>query len=126
MHVSYDAAGPSLKKYGHLRVHSLLARERFPPHFQGSPLIAQFSSLGSLDERWLTNEFRGSLSAGLTTTGGQTLLCFALRCLPPQYDTHALLLPPSCIYPFAPWSPWSSALLILLDVPLITIFAGAG
>ncbi|KAL3159457.1 hypothetical protein ABBQ38_009882 [Trebouxia sp. C0009 RCD-2024] len=64
-------SGPALRKYGHLRVQALLAREKFPPHFQRSPLIAQFSSLGSLDERWLTNEFRGSLSAGLTSSGGR-------------------------------------------------------
>ncbi|KAL3157421.1 hypothetical protein ABBQ32_011893 [Trebouxia sp. C0010 RCD-2024] len=63
-------SGPALRTYGHLRVQSLLAREKFPSHFQRAPLIAQFSSLGSLDERWLTNEFRGSLSAGLTSSGG--------------------------------------------------------
>lgn len=79
--LSCNATGPALRKYGHLRVQSLLARERFPPYFQGSPLIAQFSSLGSLDERWLTKEFRGSLSAGLTSTGGQPanpLCCLTL------------------------------------------------
>ena len=117
--MSYNAAGPSLKKYGHLRVQSLLARESFPPHFQGSPLIAQFSSLGSLDERWLTNEFRGSLSAGLSTTGGQPV---ALLCLP-QHDTPAVaasvLHTPLCM------STLSLALLVLLDVPLITVFSGA-
>ena len=63
-------AGPALKKYGHLRVQALLARERFPPHFKGAPLLAQFSSLGSLDDKWLTQEFRGSLCAGQTTSGG--------------------------------------------------------
>ncbi len=65
--------GPALKKYGHLRVQALLARETFPAHFQGAPLVAQFSSLGSLDERWLSNEFRVSLSAGLSSSGGESL-----------------------------------------------------
>ena len=86
VYVSCNAAGPALKKYGHLRVQSLLAREAFPPHFQGSPLLAQFSSLGSLDERWLTNEFRGSLSAGLTSSRGQPLALLPL----PQPDILAV------------------------------------
>ncbi|KAL0031162.1 hypothetical protein WJX77_006853 [Trebouxia sp. C0004] len=64
-------SGPALKKYGHLRVQALLARETFPAHFQGAPLVAQFSSLGSLDERWLSKEFRVSLSAGLSSAGGK-------------------------------------------------------
>ena len=69
-------SGPALKKYGHLRVQALLARETFPAHFQGTPLVAQFSSLGSLDERWLSNEFRVSLSAGLSSSGGESLSLF--------------------------------------------------
>ena len=68
-----ECAGPALKKYGHLRVQALLAREKFPAHFQGAPLLAQFSSLGSLDERWLSNEFRASLAAGHSSTGGEIL-----------------------------------------------------
>lgn len=79
---SSNSAGPALRTYGHLRVQSLLAREKFPSHFQRAPLIAQFSSLGSLDERWLTNEFRGSLSAGLTSSGGELALDPPLLSLP--------------------------------------------
>lgn len=74
-------AGPALKKYGHLRVQALLAREKFPPHFEGAPLVAQFSSLGSLDEKWLSQEFRNSLTAGQTTTRGRSQCCMGYPCV---------------------------------------------
>jgi tyrosyl-DNA phosphodiesterase-1 len=52
-----------MHKYGHMLVRKLLARERFDPLFRRAPVVAQFSSLGSLTSAWL-NEFRESLAAG--------------------------------------------------------------
>ncbi|KAJ3705221.1 hypothetical protein LUZ61_008926 [Rhynchospora tenuis] len=57
--------GSSLKKWGHMKLRSLLEECKFSKEFCKSPLIYQFSSLGSLDEKWL-NEFGSSLSAGKT------------------------------------------------------------
>ncbi|GAB4821749.1 hypothetical protein N2152v2_008795 [Parachlorella kessleri] len=56
--------GGMLSRWGHMRVRACLGREAFPSHFAGAPLVAQFSSLGGLDEGWVTAEFTGSLSAG--------------------------------------------------------------
>ncbi|EIE25781.1 tyrosyl-DNA phosphodiesterase [Coccomyxa subellipsoidea C-169] len=55
--------GAAKQKYGHMLVRSLLARQRFDPVFRRSPIVAQFSSLGSITGAWLS-EFRESLAAG--------------------------------------------------------------
>ncbi|KAK9915663.1 hypothetical protein WJX75_002388 [Coccomyxa subellipsoidea] len=55
--------GAAKQKYGHSLVRSLLARQRFDPVFRRAPIVAQFSSLGSLTGTWLS-EFRESLAAG--------------------------------------------------------------
>lgn len=47
-----------------MRLRACLNKEEFPSGSAGSPLVAQFSSLGSLDEKWLGGEFTASLSAG--------------------------------------------------------------
>ena len=47
----------------------LLGRARFPDAFRRAPMVAQFSSLGSVSAAWLTEEFRASMAAGLTPTG---------------------------------------------------------
>lgn len=44
-----------------------LEGERFPDSFNGSPVYAQFSSMGSLDSKWLYDEFQSSLCAGKTS-----------------------------------------------------------
>ncbi|XP_019169528.1 PREDICTED: tyrosyl-DNA phosphodiesterase 1 [Ipomoea nil] len=56
-------SGPSLKKWGHMKLRTVLQECTFSKEFQKSPLVYQFSSLGSLDEKWMT-EFASSLSAG--------------------------------------------------------------
>ncbi|XP_031129904.1 tyrosyl-DNA phosphodiesterase 1 [Ipomoea triloba] len=56
-------SGPSLKKWGHMKLRTVLQECTFSKEFQKSPLVYQFSSLGSLDEKWMT-EFAFSLSAG--------------------------------------------------------------
>ena len=50
-----------------MKVRSLLRQHSIPQRFKGSPLIAQFSSLGSLSSNWL-EEFCASLLA--PSTGG--------------------------------------------------------
>ncbi len=63
-----------LHSWGHMRVRGCLSKEAFPASFAGAPLAAQFSSLGSLDEGWLGQEFVGSLSAGRCDGGAQRRL----------------------------------------------------
>ncbi|XP_010420173.1 PREDICTED: tyrosyl-DNA phosphodiesterase 1-like isoform X2 [Camelina sativa] len=57
--------GLNLKKWGHMKLRSILQECIFDREFRRSPLVYQFSSLGSLDEKWLA-EFRDSLSCGIT------------------------------------------------------------
>lgn len=47
----------------------LLNRTRIPDSFRRSPMVAQFSSLGSVSGTWLTEEFRVSMAAGITPAG---------------------------------------------------------
>ena len=56
--------GAALHRYGHMRVRALLNRERFPRGFANSPLAAQFSSLGSLDAKWLPAGAAGQPGGG--------------------------------------------------------------
>ncbi|KAK7405871.1 hypothetical protein VNO78_07482 [Psophocarpus tetragonolobus] len=58
-------SGTSLKKWGHMKLRSLLQECTFDEEFKKSPLVYQFSSLGSLDEKWMT-ELASSMSAGLS------------------------------------------------------------
>ncbi|KAI4295847.1 hypothetical protein L6164_035847 [Bauhinia variegata] len=57
--------GTSLKKWGHMKLRSLLQECTFDEEFKNSPLVFQFSSLGSLDEKWIV-ELASSMSAGLS------------------------------------------------------------
>ena len=66
--VALMRAGPKLNSYGHMALRRLLTAERFPDTFLQAPMIAQFSSLGSLKEDWL-REFRHSMACGLTSSG---------------------------------------------------------
>ena len=59
-----------------MRLRAALNREEFGVQFAGAPLFAQFSSLGSLDARWVEEEFRVSLSAG-RHSGGEHVRCRA-------------------------------------------------
>lgn len=57
-----------------MSLRSVLAKEKFDPIFDGSPVFCQFSSLGSLDAKWLLQELQaGTLSAGLTDPRGKYL-----------------------------------------------------
>ena len=57
-----------MDKMGHMRVRKLLQQRTFPAFFQGSPLVAQYSSVGSLSKPWLA-EFGSSFSAGRCSSG---------------------------------------------------------
>lgn len=53
-----------MQHVGHMAVRTALQREEFDPGFSRAPVFAQFSSMGSLDAKWLHQEFQASLSAG--------------------------------------------------------------
>ncbi|KAG0470915.1 hypothetical protein HPP92_017615 [Vanilla planifolia] len=57
-------SGSNLKKWGHMKVRSVLEECVFDKEFCKSPLVYQFSSLGSLDEKWMS-EFGASMSSGI-------------------------------------------------------------
>ncbi|EPS64521.1 hypothetical protein M569_10259, partial [Genlisea aurea] len=56
-------SGSSLRKWGHMKLRSILQDCTFDDRFEKSPLIYQFSSLGSVDEKWM-NELASSMLAG--------------------------------------------------------------
>ncbi|XP_022870063.1 tyrosyl-DNA phosphodiesterase 1-like [Olea europaea var. sylvestris] len=58
-------SGSNLKKWGHMKLRTVLQECTFEKEFHMSPLVCQFSSLGSLDEKWMA-ELTASMSAGVT------------------------------------------------------------
>ncbi|KAL2244896.1 UNVERIFIED_CONTAM: Tyrosyl-DNA phosphodiesterase 1 [Sesamum indicum] len=58
-------SGSSLRKWGHMKLRTVLEECTFDKQFEKSPLVYQFSSLGSLDEKWMA-ELASSMSAGMT------------------------------------------------------------
>eukprot|EP01062_Namystynia_karyoxenos_P032832 TRINITY_DN24181_c1_g1_i1.p1 TRINITY_DN24181_c1_g1~~TRINITY_DN24181_c1_g1_i1.p1 ORF type:complete len:716 (+),score=168.50 TRINITY_DN24181_c1_g1_i1:72-2150(+) len=62
--------GAALSRWGHMKLRSLLAAGRFGAGFEGAPLLAQCSSLGSITSPWLA-ELTESLSAGCGPDGKQ-------------------------------------------------------
>ena len=59
-----------MRRYGHMRVRDLLSREDFSPEFRHTPLVAQFSSMGSINLKWL-EELQHSFSQGSCADPGQ-------------------------------------------------------
>ncbi|MQM11219.1 hypothetical protein Taro_044118 [Colocasia esculenta] len=57
--------GSNLKRWGHMKLRAVLEECTFDKVFQRSPLVYQFSSLGSLDEKWLS-ELAVSMSSGVS------------------------------------------------------------
>ncbi|OVA11144.1 Tyrosyl-DNA phosphodiesterase [Macleaya cordata] len=57
--------GPKLKKWGHMKLRSVLQECSFDKEFQKSPIVYQFSSLGSLNEKWMA-ELASSMSSGFS------------------------------------------------------------
>ena len=51
--------------WGHPALHRALEKQRFPKEFKGSPVLGQFSSMGSFSEKWLDDEFCVSLCGGV-------------------------------------------------------------
>ncbi|KAF1002807.1 tyrosyl-DNA phosphodiesterase 1 isoform X1 [Apium graveolens] len=58
-------SGSSLKKWGHMKLRTVLQESTFDQQFRKAPLVYQFSSLGSLDEKWMT-ELASSMSSGVS------------------------------------------------------------
>ena len=63
-------AGADMRKYGHMRVRDALRKEEFPGGMRHAPLVAQFSSMGSITPKWL-EEFQHSFSQGSSHEPGQ-------------------------------------------------------
>ncbi|KAK6917354.1 Tyrosyl-DNA phosphodiesterase I [Dillenia turbinata] len=57
--------GENLNKWGHMKLRNVLQECTFDKEFQKSPLVYQFSSLGSLDDKWMA-ELASSMSSGLS------------------------------------------------------------
>ncbi|KAL9456276.1 hypothetical protein AB3S75_005491 [Citrus x aurantiifolia] len=57
--------GSNLKKWGHMKLRTVLQECTFEKGFKKSPLVYQFSSLGSLDEKWMA-ELSSSMSSGFS------------------------------------------------------------
>lgn len=55
----------NMKKWGHMKLRTILQECTFDKEFRKSPLAYQFSSLGSLDEKWMA-ELASSMSSGLS------------------------------------------------------------
>ena len=49
---------------GHKILQMRLSKEKFASEYKKAPVFAQFSSLGSLDQKWLHQEFQQTLSSG--------------------------------------------------------------
>lgn len=64
--------GADMHRFGHMRVRALLQAQQLPARFQDATLVCQYSSLGSLTEKWLFDEFGASMSAcnGSDDAGG--------------------------------------------------------
>ena len=63
--------GDNMDRWGYRRLRYLLEREpAISGDFRRAPVAVQTSSLGSLDDRWLTGEFLDSLAAGTCSVGG--------------------------------------------------------
>ncbi|KAM5588614.1 tyrosyl-DNA phosphodiesterase 1 [Rosa sericea] len=57
--------GNNMKKWGHMKLRTVLQECTFDKEFRKSPLAYQFSSLGSLDEKWMA-ELAYSMSSGFS------------------------------------------------------------
>jgi tyrosyl-DNA phosphodiesterase-1 len=66
-------AGDQLHAYGHMKLRECLNNEPggFPAHFAAAPVLAQYSSIGSLSDSWLLGQFLASAAAG--RSGGRPL-----------------------------------------------------
>ena len=78
--------GQNLSWNGHMRARTLLARSCFPAAFAGAPLTLQFSSIGSLTEKWLQGELADSFSRGVQDDTGAvaslTSMCLGVQATP--------------------------------------------
>ncbi|KAL4144798.1 hypothetical protein PRNP1_013924 [Phytophthora ramorum] len=76
--------GKDMERYGHLRVRKLLKTFNVPQ--TDNPLICQFSSLGSLDEKWLFGEFAESFLPGKKNISASSMPVQALHIIWPSVE----------------------------------------
>lgn len=90
---AHPALPPTLPP-GHMRLRAILNREPpFPSAFKGAPVIAQFSSLGSIEDKWCASP---RPSCGYLSVG---------RCGPHHIGLHGCLFSAaSCRLPRVPCS----------------------
>jgi tyrosyl-DNA phosphodiesterase-1 len=60
--------GADIHRYGHMKVRRVLSRESIPPELANTGLVAQCSSLGSLKQKWIDDEFTVSMCASAPST----------------------------------------------------------
>ena len=77
-----------MRKYGHMRVRDLLKQEEFSNGMRHAPLVAQFSSMGSITPKWL-EEVQHSFSQGSCCDSGQHAResFFREACMPAAAET---------------------------------------
>lgn len=60
-------SGDKLTKYGHPQLAAALSRCRFPKEFQNCDIVYQYSSVGSLTDKFVLNELRNTFNQGTYT-----------------------------------------------------------
>jgi tyrosyl-DNA phosphodiesterase-1 len=65
--------GDEMMHWGHMKLRAALDSEPFDPKFADAPILAQYSSLGSMSKPWL-NDFVASLSSGRVHGGNSGTL----------------------------------------------------
>ena len=76
----FEFQGNDLKKFGHARVGAILELESFPSKFYNAPVIAQFSSIGNLSDKFVksildnfcSGKFDNSAENSNTASGSQS------------------------------------------------------
>ena len=86
-------AGDAKHQWGHLALRRLLAKERVGGQFSGpkASIVCQYSSLGSLTEKWLREDFFRTLSAE-SSGAGVLYLCEAVVPLTLGFPRFRILL----------------------------------
>ena len=95
-----------MHKYGHMKVRALLRRYGVDPKFSGTPLVAQFSSIGSLHVKWLEEFCLSFLQCSSGVMGAPSHWNFPLaalhsalaRVLLQQGPAQVSLLPPGWLH----------------------------
>ncbi|DAZ93126.1 TPA: LOW QUALITY PROTEIN: hypothetical protein N0F65_009702, partial [Lagenidium giganteum] len=76
--------GKDMHKYGHLKLRRVLSR--YKNLSSDNPFICQFSSMGSLDEKWLFGEFKESFMPGCRSPSTASIPINNLHIIWPSVD----------------------------------------